>query len=120
MKKDYQYPNFRQIRAGVIVPIYVNYKEQKDLEGYARLNHQVSGTLPSKPYIRAEIGTIGDDREPHSVIWSWRRYNVTFVDPKEFDKNISPEDRMKYLHMKDFKTERNVAFYLTVSSVLQS
>lgn len=118
-KSNYKTPTIYQVKAGKILPIYENFKDQEGLLGYAKLNHIVKGSLPALPYVRKEIGGEGY-KEADTVIWSWRRYNITFVDPWEYDKNISKEERFKLLNRVGFTTNWNIAFYLTTSSVICS
>jgi len=117
MKKFYKNPTIHQVKAGKILPIYLNFKDQKDLLGYAKLNYKVKGN--GLPYVRAEIGGEGE-KEGDTIIWSWRRYNITYVDPWEYDKNISEEERKKFLGKVGFTTNWNIAFFVMVSSVTAS
>lgn len=119
MKKFYKNPTFRQVKSGKILPIYEDYKDQKNLLGYAKLNNQVKSTLPILPYIRTEIGE-SPNRDPHCIIWSWKRYNITYVDPWEYDEKIPEEERKKYMSRVGFTTNWNIAFYLRTSSIMKN
>lgn len=115
-KKDFMKPTRYDLRKGKIRPIYLNYKEEKNLLGYAILNFRVkSNHIPELPYIRAEIGG-GGKKEPDTVIWNYQRWNVTFVDPWLYDPNISTELRNKYYLQKDFTTVRSIAFFVKVDA----
>jgi hypothetical protein len=117
MKKYYKEPTIHQVKAGKILPIYLNYKDQEGLLGYAMLNHKVKGS--GLPYVRAEIGGNGS-KEGDTIIWSWRRYNITYVDPWKYDKKIPEEERKKYLNRVGFTTNWNISFFVMVSSITAS
>ncbi len=116
MKKYYKKPDIKDIVPGKIVPIYVNFKEEKDLAGFAMINHRTKSLQEELPYVRAEIGGKNGKYQSQSVLWIHKRFNITFVDPLDYDPTMSFEKRMKYIHQKGFTTNWNIAFFLKTSS----
>jgi hypothetical protein len=115
-KKDFIKPTRYDLKKGKIRPIYLNYKEEKDLLGYAMLNFRVKNDhSPELPYVRAEIGGDGK-KEADTIIWNHQKWNVTFVDPWLYDPKLSKEERNKYLHQKDFTTVKAISFFITVDA----
>lgn len=118
-KNDFKKPALEDLKSGKILPIYQDYKAQKKLLGYARLNYKVESLQEETPYIIAEIGGEGK-KEPDTIIWSFQRWNITYVDPWEYDKTMSDTKRMKYIYQKDFKTNWNIAYFVTVDTSFSS
>lgn len=119
-KKDFIKPDRFDLKKGKILPIYLNFKEEKELQGYAKLNFRVkSKHIPELPYIRAEIGGKGK-KEADTIIWNHQRWNITYVDPIEYDEKIDPKIRNTYLYQKNFTTIRSIAFFVTIDAYTTS
>ncbi len=114
-KKDFMRYRKSHLKKGAILPIYVNWKDQDTLMGYARLNKRISEPKDEQPYERVSIGS-GRIKEQDMVIYKHQRWNVTFVDPIEYNPDISQKERFKYIAQKDFTTNRNIAYFETVDS----
>lgn len=117
MKKYYMKPSKEDIQPGKIVPIYKNYKDERDILGYAMINYKVKSNITKRTYVRKEIGKSGSKKEPDTLLWKFNRYNITYVDPWLYDPNISKNERMQYIHQVGFTTNWNIAFYLKTTSV---
>lgn len=114
-KKDYMERRKSHLKKGAILPIYEDWKEQKKLMGYAKLNKRISKDSEEYPYERVSIGS-GKIKSPDMVIYKFQRWNITFVDPYEFNPNMSKEHRWKYLSQKGFTTNYNLSYFETVDS----
>jgi hypothetical protein len=117
-KKDYMSNEKKFLRKGKILPIYVNWKNQEDLMGFAKLNFRVSDSKEEYPYERASIGDDKQERykEQDLVIYKFQRWNITFVDPFDYDPHMEEKERWKYLSQKGFTTNWNIAYFEAVDS----
>lgn len=116
VKSDYMRFSKKLIKPGAILPIYVDWKNQKKLQGYAKLNYKLSIPSEEYPYERASIGT-GLNKEKDLVIFKFQRWNVTFVDPWDYNKNFTEQERWKYLNLKGFTTNKNISYFQSVDSL---
>lgn len=116
-KKQFYKPNKTDIVPGKIVPIYKNYKEEKDLLGFAIINKEVDSIYNERTYVRAEIGGSNSKKEPDTVIWKYNRYNITYVDPLYYDPDMPSNIRMKYIHQVGFTTAVYIAYFHKVTSL---
>lgn len=114
-KKDYMNNEKKLLREGKILPIYVDWRTQENLMGFAKLNYRVSEPQEELPYERATVGS-GKYKEPDMVIYKYQRWNITFVDPYDYDPKISQQERWKYLSQKNFTTNWNIAYFEAVDS----
>lgn len=114
-KKDYMRYRKSHLKKGAIMPIYSNWKEQDGLIGYAKLNKRVSKDSEEYPFERASVGS-GRIKEPDLVIYRFQRWNITFVDPLDYNSEISQQDRWKYLSQKGFTTNWNISYFEAVDS----
>jgi len=114
-KKDYMTSKRSFLKKGNILPIYDNWKDEEGLLGYARLNHRINDGYDDIPYERAIVGS-GEINEPDMVIYSFQRWNITFVDPLVYNKDFTEAERFKYRHQAGFTTNRNISYFLTVNS----
>ena len=112
-KKDLSKVQKQHLRHGKILPIYCNWKDQEDLMGYARLNYPLETV--TVPYERATVGE-GKSQEPAMVIYKYQRWNITYVDPYEYDPKMDISLRWKYLSQKGFTTNWNISYFSTVDS----
>lgn len=116
-KKDYMTSKKSSLKRGSILPIYSNWRNEEGLIGYARLNYRVrsNGSDDEVPYERASIGS-GEINEPDMVIYSFQKWNITFVDPLEYNSKFSQRERFQFLHQAGFTTNWNISYFLTVNS----
>lgn len=116
---DLKKPELQDIKKDSMFPLYEDFRQQKGLLGYAKLNHRVTSIVTEYPYVRAEIGNSAL-KQPNTIIWCFQRWNVTYVDPREYDKTLTQEERFKYLYQRGFTTNWNIPYYLCTSSTLSS
>jgi hypothetical protein len=103
------------LKKGAILPIYEDWKDQTGLMGYAKLVKRISTDDEEQPYERATVGS-GKIKEPDMVIYKFQRWNIEFVDPLDYNPDISQKDRWRYLSQKGFKTNWNIAYFETVDA----
>lgn len=90
----------KDLKEGNIIPIYLNYKEQKQFRGHALLVKRLVEREPPKEireYEFAEIGDINPDRKQDKiqVLYNWEWWKIKFVEGLE----------------KDFETAVKIAYY---------
>lgn len=111
--------NKSDIKKGIVLPIYKDWRHEEGLMGYAKLIEKVSKIEEELPYVYEEVGS-GDKKEPHCYIYSFERWKITYVDPYEYDSNMSFKKRMKYIHQKGFTTHWNISYFVTIDSTYPS
>lgn len=114
-KKDYMRRRKSHLKKGAILPIYEDWKDQTGLMGYAKLVKRISVDSEEQPYERATVGS-GKIKEPDMVIYKFQRWNIEFVDPLDYNPDISQKDRWRFLSQKGFKTNWNIAYFETVDA----
>lgn len=112
-KKDLTTIQKQHLLPGRILPIYQDWKSNTGLLGYARLNYQVYSD--DIPFERATVGE-GKLQEPAMVIYKYQRWNITYVDPLEWDSTLDQPTRWKYLHQKGFTTNWNISYFAAIDS----
>lgn len=110
MKRKYKNRKKKDLKVGAVLPIYIDYKQEEKFRGNAKLlNKFESQTFQSRyppsmrSYVRAEVGS-GNKYEPQTIIWSWERWRIQFVDGPD----------------KGFITACNIAYYVTTNSYYES
>ena len=101
MKKHYLCPISLDFGAGSIAEIYQNYKNRENFQGRARLLKEIDciASPQERLYIRKQIGS-GRKQEPHTIIWSWKRWKVEFIDGPN----------------KGWITARKIAFFVAINN----
>ena len=101
MKKHYVCPASTDFGTGAIAEIYDNSESRVGFQGRARLIEELDSCArpEERYYIRAQFGS-GIIQSPHTIIWSWKRWRVEFIDGPN----------------KGWITARKIAYYVTVSS----
>jgi hypothetical protein len=112
-KKDLVNLQKHHLIHGRVLPIYCNWRDNTGLLGYARLNYQVESE--DIPFERATVGE-GKLQEPAMIIYKYQRWNITYVDPLEFDPNMDQPTRWRYLSQKGFTTNWNISYFVTIDS----
>ena len=90
----------RDLKVGTIVPIYLNFKEQKAYRGHALLLKRLVEREPpkeDKQYEFAEVGGINPDRnhDKVQVLYNWQWWRIVFTSGPE----------------KGFETAVKIAYY---------
>lgn len=114
-KSNFIKPSLSDLEVGNIVPIYLDYQNNNKLMGYAMILKRFP--LENNSYVRKEIGS-NIKRDPNCVVWKFDRFKVKYVDPIEYNPNISRDERYKYIHQKDFVTIVKISYFYTISSVI--
>jgi hypothetical protein len=97
------YPSKKDLKKGSILPIYSDHINEKDLIGNARLIEYKKSWRQELPFIKAEFG--GTDKQaPHTIIWSYQRWVVEFVD--------GPRKGLRSAHY--------ISYFVTVDSYFKS
>jgi hypothetical protein len=85
-KRDYTEPMKTRLRKRAVLPIYLDYKEQEEFRGNAKLIEKYENDwykkrhpVDQRAYIRAEIGG-GNVYDSHTIIYSWECWKVKFLD----------------------------------------
>lgn len=89
----------RHLKEGNIIPIYLNFKEQKNLRGNAILIKRIEEREPPKEQKTYEFAVIGDYKEDRkkdkiTVLYNWQWWKIKFVDGPE--KNFETAVRIAY------------------------
>src|SRR4029079_3588921 len=118
-KKDYVTLKKALLKKNSIHPIYQDWKNQQNLLGYAKLNNKVSKPKQELSFERVSIGH-GAKNEGDMIIYKHQRWNVTYVDPWEFDSTIDQKTRWQFIHRVGFTHEWNLAYFEIISSNYKS
>lgn len=111
VRNDFKFPRREHLTKGELFPIYENWREEKILLGYARLNKRVESNNDELTYTRVEIGS-GLNRNKETVIWCFERWNITYVDPWDFNPDFTKQHRFEFIGMLNFTTEWNLGYYI--------
>ena len=93
----------KDLKIGNTIPIYLNFKEQKDFRGHAILIERLLEREPSKDQTAYEFAEIKADvvleedrkKDPIQIVYHWQWWKIKFVDGPE----------------KDFMTAVKIAYY---------
>ena len=90
----------KMLKEGNIVPIFLNWKDQKEFRGNAMLINRIKDKEPDEDVKEYEFAEIGSNlqyrkKEKVSVVYSYQRWVISFVDGP----------------MQGFRTSVNISYY---------
>lgn len=113
-KKDYMNTKKANLKKGAILPIYQDWKTEESLMGFARLNYKVSKPKEELTFERISVGNNA------LVLYRYQRWNITYVDPAEFNPDVDHDIRWKFIGKTGFTHNWNIAYFETVNSNYKS
>lgn len=90
----------KMLKEGNIIPIFLNWRDQKDFRGNAILINRIADKEPEEDVKEYEFIEIGSNlqhrkKEKVSVVYSYQRWVISFVDGS----------------MQGFRTSVNISYY---------